>query len=222
MISGPLRSAAAQEPEPEHRSQRDPAESPIKDPGALRGSAWLTLQTRHAGRPGQGTSRQRRKAAHHRPPRLRLPAARHLAGRPDGRSLCRVVAGQGGSGARSGCGGPGCIGGNRRRAFHGIRGAGDRRRCTCATHAGQAPIRQPLRLPGRTSRRGGASPAQPSRRNIVHSPTKTDTPAVWSDCVVWTDADSSGQVHQDQSGTFGTCCSWPTMQYVPAAMAAAG
>jgi integrating conjugative element protein (TIGR03761 family) len=50
MISGPLRSAAAQEPEPEHRSQRDPAESPIKDPGALRGSAWLTLQTRHAGR----------------------------------------------------------------------------------------------------------------------------------------------------------------------------
>jgi hypothetical protein len=48
------------------------------------------------------------------------------------------------------------------------------------------------------------------------------TPAVWSDCVVWTDADSSGQVHQDQSGTFGTCCSWPTMQYVPAAMAAAG
>ncbi len=26
------------------------------------------------------------------------------------------------------------------------------------------------------------------------------TAAAWSDCVVWTDADSAGQVHQDQSG----------------------
>ncbi len=26
------------------------------------------------------------------------------------------------------------------------------------------------------------------------------TAAAWSDCVAWTDADSSGQVHQDQSG----------------------
>ncbi len=26
------------------------------------------------------------------------------------------------------------------------------------------------------------------------------TAAAWSDCVIWTDADSSGQVHQDQSG----------------------
>ncbi len=34
------------------------------------------------------------------------------------------------------------------------------------------------------------------------------TAAAWSDCVAWTDADSAGQVHQDQSGraVYGPLC----------------
>jgi integrating conjugative element protein (TIGR03761 family) len=45
-----LESAASQETHREHRDRRDTPDSPVGDPGALRGSAWLTLQTRHAGR----------------------------------------------------------------------------------------------------------------------------------------------------------------------------
>lgn len=50
MTTGPLESTTVQEPRREHRGGPDTAGSRIGDPGALRGGAWLTLQTRHAGR----------------------------------------------------------------------------------------------------------------------------------------------------------------------------
>jgi integrating conjugative element protein (TIGR03761 family) len=50
MTSGPSHSIEVQRPEREPEAQRNSADSGIEDPGALRGCAWLTLQTRHAGR----------------------------------------------------------------------------------------------------------------------------------------------------------------------------
>ncbi len=68
MTTGPLESTTAQEPQREDRDRRDTADSRLGEPGALRGSAWLTLQTRHAGRLVKG-----RPAKAGQPPIVGLP-----------------------------------------------------------------------------------------------------------------------------------------------------
>jgi len=50
MTTGPGEGDRKQEPESWHANQPGPVRSPAVAPGALRGGAWLTLQTRHAGR----------------------------------------------------------------------------------------------------------------------------------------------------------------------------
>ena len=50
MTTGPVEDNREQVPESRYENQSGPARSPVVAPGALRGGAWLTLQTRHAGR----------------------------------------------------------------------------------------------------------------------------------------------------------------------------
>jgi integrating conjugative element protein (TIGR03761 family) len=50
MTTGPVEGNREQVPESRYENQSVPARSPVVAPGALRGGAWLTLQTRHAGR----------------------------------------------------------------------------------------------------------------------------------------------------------------------------
>jgi integrating conjugative element protein (TIGR03761 family) len=50
MTTGPAEGDGEQELKSRHGGQSGPARPPIVVPGSLRGGAWLTLQTRHAGR----------------------------------------------------------------------------------------------------------------------------------------------------------------------------